>query len=47
MYDLVKGCEMVLQMGVAMDQEECIELMQKGSDWLLANNPSAYMTLLD
>ena len=47
MYDLVKGCEMVLQMGVAMDQEYCIELMQKGSDWLLANNPNAYMTLLD
>jgi len=47
MYDLVKGAEMVLKMGVAMDQEECIRIMQDGSDWILANNPQAYMTLLD
>tara|TARA_R110001599_G_scaffold21182_1_gene79137 strand:+ start:325 stop:591 length:267 start_codon:yes stop_codon:yes gene_type:complete len=47
MYDLVKGAEMVLQMGVAMDQDECIRIMQDGSDWILANNPQAYMTLLD
>ena len=47
MYDLVKGCEMVLQMGVARDHEECIRIMQDGGDWLLANNPTAYMTLLD
>ena len=47
MYDLVKGAEMVLQMGVAMDQDECIRIMQDGGDWILANNPQAYMTLLD
>ena len=47
MYDLVKGAEMVLNMGVAMDQEECIRIMQDGSDWLRNQNPEAYMTLLD
>ena len=47
MYDLVKGAEMVLQMGVALDRDECIQIMQKGGDWFLANNPVAYMTLLD
>jgi len=47
MYDLVKGAEMVIQMGVAMDIDRCYDIMQKGGDWLLANNPSAYMTLLD
>lgn len=47
MYDLVKGAEMVLSMGVAMDQEECIRIMQDGSDWLRNQNPEAYMTLLD
>lgn len=47
MYDLVKGAEMVLNMGIAMDQEECIRIMQDGSDWLRNQNPEAYMTLLD
>ena len=47
MYDLVKGAEMVLQMGVAMDKEECYEIMRKGIDWFIQNNPQAYMTLLD
>jgi len=47
MYDLVKGAEMVLNMGIAVDQEECIEIIHKGGDWLLANNPVAYMILLD
>ena len=47
MYDLIKGAEMVLHMDVAFDQEECIEIMNKGRDWFLANNPQAYMTLLD
>jgi len=47
MYDLVKGAEMVLQMGVAMDKEECYEIMRKGSDWFIQNNPQAYMILLD
>jgi len=47
MYDLVKGAEMVLNMGIAMDQEECIRIMQDGSDWLRNQNPEAYMILLD
>ena len=47
MYDLVKGAEMVLHMGVAMDSDKCYDIMQKGRDWFLVNNPSAYMTLLD
>jgi len=48
MYDLIKGAEMVLTMGSAIfDQEQCIKIMQKGGDWFLANNPQAYMTLLD
>jgi len=47
MYDLVKGAEMVLNMGIAMDQEECIRIMQDGSEWLRNQNPEAYMTLLD
>jgi len=47
MYDLVKGAEMVLQMGIALDHDECIKIIHDGSDWLLANNPQAYMTLLD
>ena len=47
MYDLVKGAEMVLNMGIAMDQEECIRIMQDGSEWLRNQNPEAYMILLD
>jgi len=47
MYDLIKGAEMVVNMGVALDNERCYDIMEKGSDWFLANNPSAYMTLLD
>tara|TARA_R110000744_G_scaffold184734_1_gene304138 strand:- start:208 stop:474 length:267 start_codon:yes stop_codon:yes gene_type:complete len=47
MYDLVKGAEMVIQMGVELDAKRCYDIMEKGGDWLLANNPKAYMTLLD
>jgi hypothetical protein len=47
MYDLVRGAEMVIQMGVAMDIDRCYDIMQKGGDWILANNPNAYMTLID
>ena len=46
MYDLVKGAEMVLHMGVA-DYDRCIDIMNQGRDWFLAKNPQAYMTLLD
>tara|TARA_R110002012_G_scaffold96960_2_gene233361 strand:- start:404 stop:670 length:267 start_codon:yes stop_codon:yes gene_type:complete len=47
MYDLIKGAEMVVNMSVALDNERCYDIMEKGSDWFLANNPSAYMILLD
>ena len=46
MYDLIKGAEMVMQMGVA-DMDRCIDIMNQGKDWMLAKNPQAYMTLLD
>ena len=47
MYDLIKGAEMVVNMSVALDNERCYDIMEKGGDWFLANNPSAYMILLD
>ena len=48
MYDLVKGAEMALVMGVPFaDHDECIDIIKKGGDWILANNPQAYMKLLD
>ena len=46
MYDLVKGAEMVLHMGVA-DYDRRIDIINQGKDWFLAKNPQAYMTLLD
>ena len=46
MYDLVKGAEMVMCMGVA-DLDKCIDIINQGKDWFLARNPQAYMTLLD
>jgi hypothetical protein len=45
MYDLIKGAEMVLHMGVAADH--CIDVINQGKDWMLAKNPKAYMILLD
>jgi len=46
MYDLIKGAEMVMQMGVA-DIDRCIDIINQGKDWFLAKNPKAYMALLD
>ena len=46
MYDLIKGAEMVMTMGVA-DLDHCIDIINQGKDWFLARNPKAYMTLLD
>ena len=46
MYDLIKGAEMVMTMGVA-DMDQCIDIINQGKDWFLAKNPKAYMTLLD
>mgnify|MGYP003113947015 FL=1 len=45
MYDLIKGAEMVLHMGVAADH--CVDVINKGKDWFLSENPKAYMALLD
>ena len=47
MYDLIKGAEMVLQMSVAMDEEQCYSIIEKGITWFRKVNPQAYMTLLD
>ena len=47
MYDLIKGAEMVMHMGLAVDLDECIDLINQGKDWFLAKNPVAYMALLD
>ena len=45
MYDLIKGLEMALLMGVEADNY--IDTIRKGQDWFLAKNPSAYMILID
>ena len=45
MYDCIKGAEMALHMGLAIEQ--CIDVIHQGKDWMLAKNPQAYMTLLD
>ena len=47
MYDLVKGAEMVIAMGVALDNDECIEIIKEGVKWFKENNPKAYKILLD
>ena len=46
MYDVIKGAEMVMLMGVA-NMDLCIDVINQGKDWMLAKNPQAYMTLLD
>ena len=46
MYDVIKGAEMVMLMGVA-NIDSCIDVIDQGKDWFLARNPKAYMTLLD
>ena len=46
MYDVIKGAEMVMLMGVA-NMDRCIDIIDQGKDWFLARNPQAYMTLLD
>ena len=45
MYNLIKGAEMALHMGLAI--EHCIDVIHQGKDWMLAKNPKAYMILLD
>ena len=46
MYDLIKGTEMVLCMGVG-DVEKCVEVMREGKEWFKEKNPEAYKILLD
>ena len=46
MYEAIKGAEMVMLMGVAK-VDRCIDIIDKGKDWFIAKNPSAYMILLD
>ena len=46
MYEAIKGAELVMLMGVAK-VDRCIDLIDKGKDWFIAKNPSAYMILLD
>jgi len=45
MYDLIKGAEMAMHMGIPSD--DCIDIINQGSTWFLTKNPEAYMTLLD
>ena len=47
MYDLIKGAEMVMMMGVVADPDECTRIMVEGSEWFKKNNPKAYKILLD
>ena len=46
MYELIKGAEMVMLMGVA-DVRRCIDIIDQGKDWFIIKNPNAYMKLLD
>ena len=45
MYDLIKGVEMALYMGIPSD--EAYDIIHQGSTWFLTKNPKAYMILLD
>ena len=46
-YDLIKGAELSLTMGMPFEANEVASLMQKGLDWFRKHNPEAYMILLD
>ena len=50
MYDLIKGAELAISMGVAgtlVSIDECIDIMLQGRDWFLLKNPNAYLKLFD
>lgn len=47
MYDLIKGAEMMMMMGIVVDSDECARIMVDGSEWFKKNNPKAYKALLD
>ena len=46
MYDCIKGCEMIMLMGIG-DIDQLIDVIDRGKDWFLIKNPNAYMILLD
>jgi len=45
MYDVIKGAEMAIMMGIPTD--EAYNVIDQGKDWFLIKNPNAYMKLLD
>jgi hypothetical protein len=47
MYDLIKGCETLIQCGEDNSNKDLVDLFYKSLWWFKDNNPSAYMTLLD
>jgi len=47
MYDLIKGAEMVIALGMPLNKEECTMVMTKGNEWFREHNPEAYRILLD
>ncbi len=50
MYELVKGAELAIAMGVAgtlVSIDECIDIILQGRDWFLLKNPNAYIKLFD
>jgi len=47
MYDLIKGSEMAIAMGMPVDSEECAMIMREGIKWFKKNNLKAYKILLD
>jgi hypothetical protein len=46
MYDLIKGAEMVLNMGIAADKDNLIDIIRKGEAWFKAKNLDAHNKLL-
>ena len=47
MYDLIKGAEMAIAMGMPVDSDECDMIMREGIKWFKKNNFKAYKILLD
>jgi hypothetical protein len=47
MYDLIKGAEIAVMMGVVDDVDKYTMVMVDGSEWFKKNNPKAYKALLD
>lgn len=47
MYDLIKGCEMAISMGMAMDTQHSEDTISNGKAWFKAKNIDAYIKLFD